>query len=190
MGFNPTTQGMSVCLHFPVFMLFCVNRSIPTGQTLFHTNFHLHNWKTLKRRCLWLCWPIRATEWHGRKWAMEGEIQLIYKFYPSGYNVRNLSLIPALLKYMVIKYRDMVLVILIQNMFHVAALLKYVYIILVQIDLVYVVFNTKYVSWKILCIVLYYVYHISFHFISIYFNKAAIYKDIKYFNTTNCIITH
>jgi hypothetical protein len=77
---------------------------------------------------------------------MEGEIQLIYKFYPSGYNVRNLSLIPALLKYMVIKYRDMVLVILIQNMFHVAALLKYVYIILVQIDLVYVVFNTKYVS--------------------------------------------
>jgi hypothetical protein len=82
----------------------------------------------------------------------------------------------------------MVHVILIQNMFHVATLLKYVYII--QTDMVYVIFNTKYISWSILCIVLYYVYHTILYFVSIYFNKTVMYKDIKYFNTTNCILTH
>ena len=47
---------------------------------------------------------------------------------------------------------DMVHVILIQNIFHVAALLKYVYII--QTDMVYVIFNTQYVSRNILSIIL------------------------------------
>jgi len=49
MGFNPT-QGTDVYLHFPVFKLSCVNRSLPIGQTHFEDKFPITWLENFKKR--------------------------------------------------------------------------------------------------------------------------------------------
>jgi hypothetical protein len=51
MGFNPT-QGMDVRLHFPVFMLSFVNRSLPAGQTHFQDKFPITQLENFEKRML------------------------------------------------------------------------------------------------------------------------------------------
>jgi hypothetical protein len=49
MGFNPT-QSMDVYLHFPVFKLSCVNRSLLTGQTNFKDKFPIARLENFEKR--------------------------------------------------------------------------------------------------------------------------------------------